>query len=214
MDTPDFFVGARLGAARIKAGIPLEKAAKDTRIRVQRLREIETDDFSGFTHPTYSRLFLLDYADYLGVPQEDIRPLLPDRPGGVGGGFEYINELARKPSSKVSPPIRRRRRRLGRVLVTLGIVFLVTVGAIYAILTIKKIERVTGSSVFTGKPIPSPTMAPPTPEPTPTPEESPVEQAVPTGDAIPVEQALPPMEPLAEPTRETTPGTPRPTPSL
>ena len=39
MDTPDFFVGARLGGARIKAGISLEKAAKDTRIRVQRLRE-------------------------------------------------------------------------------------------------------------------------------------------------------------------------------
>ena len=53
MDTPDFFVGARLGGARIKAGISLEKAAKDTRIRVQRLKEIEADDFSGFAHPTY-----------------------------------------------------------------------------------------------------------------------------------------------------------------
>lgn len=73
----DFFIGARLSARRQKLGIQLEKAAKDIRVSVSRLSQIEADDFSGFTHPTYARLFLVDYANYLRVPLEEIRDYLP-----------------------------------------------------------------------------------------------------------------------------------------
>ena len=48
-DGSDFFIGARLSARRQKLGIPIEKAAKDTRIPVARLRMIESDDFSSFS---------------------------------------------------------------------------------------------------------------------------------------------------------------------
>ncbi len=144
-NTPDFFLGARLGAARIKAGISLEKAAKDTRIRVMRLREIEADDFSGFAHPTYSRLFLLDYAEYLGVPLEEIRPLLPDRTGAAGGGFQYIEALSRNPSSPVSPMRPKRPKLFGLFLAT-SLVILLAAAGLFTYFAIKKIERVARSA--------------------------------------------------------------------
>ena len=151
MDTPDFFVGARLGAARIKAGISLEKAAKDTRIRVQRLREIEADDFSGFTHPTYSRLFLLDYAEYLGISPDEIRPLLPDRAGAAGGGFQYINALSRGPAAPVVSMRTKRRPGILKVFIVVGIILILVVGGLFVYLTVKKIERITGSSPLSEK---------------------------------------------------------------
>ncbi|MEI8386645.1 MAG: helix-turn-helix transcriptional regulator [Verrucomicrobiota bacterium] len=150
MDTPDFFVGARLGGARIKAGISLEKAAKDTRIRVQRLREIEADDFSGFTHPTYSRLFLLDYAEYLGIDAEEIRPLLPDRAGAAGGGFQYINALARGPLTAPAP-LQHKRRVVLRSFVAVGAALVLVAAALFVYSTVKKIQRVTGSSPLSEK---------------------------------------------------------------
>lgn len=178
MDTPDFFVGARLGAARIKAGISLEQAAKDTRIRVQRLREIEADDFSGFAHPTYSRLFLLDYAEYLGIPVDEIRPLLPDRAGSAGGGFQYIDALTREPSSPVIP-LRSKGTRLLRILLASGILVLLATAGLFAYFTLRKIERVAGSSTISLKtdaptepPVVTKQPAPPAVEPPPTPESS------------------------------------------
>jgi cytoskeletal protein RodZ len=176
MDTPDFFVGARLGAARLKAGISLEKAAKDTRIRVQKLREIEADDFSGFAHPTYSRLFLLDYADYLGVPQDEIRPLLPDRAGAAGAGFQYIEQLSLQPSSPVVP-MRRKRRSILWPIAILSLCLFVAIAGLLVYFTLKKIERVTGSGAISA-------ITPPQAEPqeTPTPEATPVSQPSPEED--------------------------------
>ena len=186
MDTPDFFVGARLGGARIKAGISLEKAAKDTRIRVQRLREIEADDFSGFTHPTYARLFLLDYAEYLGIPQDEIRPLLPDRAGAAGGGFEYINALAREPSSPVVPA-RRRKPALLKIFIFTGILLVLVAAGLFVYSTVKKIERVTGSSPLGAKAAPEIPAASPVSAGEALPE--------PSATSIPVESSLPAASP-------------------
>ena len=190
MDTPDFFVGARLGGARIKAGISLEKAAKDTRIRVQRLREIEADDFSGFAHPTYSRLFLLDYAEYLGISADEIRPLLPDRAGAAGGGFQYINALSRDSLSPVVP-VRPGRPNLLRIFAVTALVLLVAAVGIFASFTIKKIKRVAGSAAVTGKPF---VIETPTPSPSSSPSHSPepatVEGTLPAMPETPVDSPV------------------------
>ena len=112
VQTAELFIGSYLGGVRARAGIPIDQAAKDTRIRVQRLREIESDDFSGFVHPTYVRLFLLDYAAYLGVPIEEIRPMLPDRAIMAIGGFDYLNVLGNKDNMKPKAEHSRPRNRL------------------------------------------------------------------------------------------------------
>ncbi len=204
MDTPDFFVGARLGAARMKAGISLEKAAKDTRIRVQRLREIEADDFSGFTHPTYARLFLLDYAEYLEIPPDEIRPLLPDRAGAAGSGFQYIEALSRDPSSPVVPS-RQRRPRFLWFFIFAGFLGLIAFAAIFTYFTIKKLERVARSAPLsatanlTETPPPAASPAPAAEDPAP---ESEAPEAQPPAE-IP---AVSPGEPVADPTIPSTPG--------
>lgn len=185
MDTPDFFVGARLGTARSKAGIPLEKAAKDTRIRVQRLREIEADDFSGFAHPTYARLFLLDYAEYLGIPQDEIRPLLPDRAGSAGGGFQYIEALsAELPAMKSSP--RRRRLRILGFIVTFIIFALIATAGLFTYFTMKKIEAVARSKPLGEQPVPTAVVLETPPEPMPSlTADTTVDSPAPPEDMVP-----------------------------
>ena len=162
VETAELFVGAYLGGIRAKAGIPLEQAAKDTRIRVQRLREIESDDFSGFVHPTYVRLFLLDYAHYLGVPLEEIQPMLPDRIGMVIGGFEYLNVLGtkdnRKPRIETSHP----RNHLLIFLVVLAAATIALVLGFSAYLLWRNVEAVALSAPIS-KEVPEQAAPAPTP---------------------------------------------------
>jgi cytoskeleton protein RodZ len=197
----DFFVGARLAARRQKAGIPIEKAAKDTRIPVARLRAIETDDFSSFPHPTYARMFLTDYASYLGVPPEDIRDYLP---GGKNLGTTentYLDVLLAKPGFLEGDQFKSIRRLLVAIGILVGLLLLVGAG-IYGWRTWKKFERV--------KPTTLPVAA--TPAPTPTPEPSPAlvlppvaATPTPRGDSFTVmPQATPAATPQASPTPLTT----------
>jgi cytoskeleton protein RodZ len=156
----DLFVGARLAARRQKAGIPIEKAAKDTRIPVARLRAIESDDFSSFAHPTYARMFLNDYANYLGVPREDIRDYLP---GGKNLGTTentYLDVLLAKPGFLEGDQFKSIRRLLLAVGILAGVLLVVGAG-IYGWRTWKKFERV--------KPTTARAEATPTPAPQPSP---------------------------------------------
>lgn len=58
-------LGAQFAAVRQKRGLTVEKVSSETHIRVQRLREIERDDFSRFAHPSYARMYAMDYASPL-----------------------------------------------------------------------------------------------------------------------------------------------------
>lgn len=209
----DFFVGARLAARRQKAGIPIDKAAKDTRIPVSRLRAIESDDFSSFAHPTYARLFLTDYANYLGVPLEEIRAYLP---GGKNLGTadnNYLDVLLAKPGFLQGDQFKSIRRLLLATGILIGIVLLVVAG-IYAWRTWKKFERVKPSTppvLLAPGPSTKPAAASPSPTPrpesftlmpkgTPVPTPSPKPSASPSPSATPL-TTLPPFQPAPRPKR-------------
>jgi cytoskeletal protein RodZ len=87
-------IGALLAAEREKRGIPVERAAKETRMRPQRIRDMESDDLSYFTNPSYARMFLIAYAKYLGIPMQTIRDHLPDRGEPGTEGYNYIHAAA------------------------------------------------------------------------------------------------------------------------
>jgi cytoskeleton protein RodZ len=87
-------IGALLAAEREKRGIPVERAAKETRMRPQRIRDMESDDLSHFTNPSYARMFLIAYAKYLGIPMQTIRDHLPDRGEPGTEGYNYIHAAA------------------------------------------------------------------------------------------------------------------------
>ena len=137
----EFFIGARLAARRQKLGIPIDKAAKDIRMPLSRLRSLETDDFSGFPHPTYARLYLIDYANYLKIPLEDIHDYLPSNQKLGGTDNAYLEVMLSKQNFMQSEQFQSLRRLLKFVGAGLAVVLLIA-AAVYFWRGWKKIERV------------------------------------------------------------------------
>lgn len=202
-DDGDMFPGARLAACRRKLGITIDKAAKDTRIPASRLRQIEADDFSGFAHPTYARLFLKDYATYLGVPVEEVRDRMPGAEGLGGKDNHYIEALLEGGGFFKDEQF----KSIRRLLFALGILVLAVLAAGLAFWgwrTWRNLERVNFSggvetaasadapplAVKAPAPAPSPSPAPP-----PSPTVSPSPTSSPTPAAAPTPFFLPPFEP-------------------
>jgi len=62
-------VGKQLQAARLAKNWTPELAARETKIKVDRLRDLEADDYSHFTSPAYARGFVRTYARSLGLDE-------------------------------------------------------------------------------------------------------------------------------------------------
>ena len=207
----DFFIGARLSARRQKLGIQLEKAAKDIRVSVSRLSQIESDDFSSFAHPTYARLFLVDYANYLHVPLDEIRDYLPGSKKLGTTENRYLEVLLARQTFLHGDQFKSLRRLLFGVGAGLLVLILIGLG-IYFWKTWKKLERVqpvanvsAALPTATPRPVVSPTAKP---RPSATPASSPevvrvLSEASPTPatKASPTPFTLPPFEPSPRPKR-------------
>jgi cytoskeleton protein RodZ len=203
----DFFIGARLAARRQKLGISLEKAAKDIRVSAMRLSQIETDDFSTFPHPTYARLFLVDYANYLRIPLEEIRDYLPGSKQLGTTENKYLDVLLARQTFLHGDQFKSLRRLVFGV--GAGLLVLILIGSgIYFWKTWKKLERVQPgvAAPAAPKPIASPTAKP---RPSATPASSPdvlriLPEATPTqaSKASPTPFTLPPFEPSPRPKRQ------------
>ncbi len=207
----DFFIGARLSARRQKLGIQLEKAAKDIRVSVSRLSQIEVDDFSSFAHPTYARLFLVDYANYLRVPLEEIRDYLPGSKKLGTTDNRYLEVLLARQTFLRGDQFKSLRRLLFGVGAGLLVLILIGLG-IYFWKTWKKLERVqpvantaAALPVSTPRPVASPTAKPrPSATPLSTPEVLrvlPEASPTPAAKASPTPFTLPPFEPSPRPKR-------------
>lgn len=133
-------LGGMLSAAREERGLPLEQAARDTRIRAQRLREIENDDLSHFPHPSYARLFLVDYAKYLGIPFSEIRAFLPDSAACGTEGYQYLQDVPGETAS-VRMVRRMRPRRLMPALAAGAALVVGLLVGFQAYLTVRNINR-------------------------------------------------------------------------
>jgi len=207
----DFFIGARLSARRQKLGIQLEKAAKDIRVSVSRLSQIESDDFSSFAHPTYARLFLVDYANYLRVPLDEIRDYLPGSKKLGTTENRYLEVLLARQTFLHGDQFKSLRRLLFGVGAGLLVLILIGLG-IYFWKTWKKLERVqpvanvsAALPTATPRPVVSPTAKP---RPSATPASSPeVVRVLPEATPIPSIKVsptpftLPPFEPSPRPKR-------------
>jgi cytoskeleton protein RodZ len=62
-------VGKQLQEARTAKNWTPELAARETKIRVDRLNDLEADDYSNFSSPTYARGFVRTYARSLGLDE-------------------------------------------------------------------------------------------------------------------------------------------------
>src|SRR5271154_6818121 len=97
-------VGKQLQEARQARNWTPELAARETKIKVDRLLNLEADDYSHFTSPTYARGFVRTYARALGLDEYKIlRQLdnkLPDDDSAnivTESGVAYLPETAMPP---------------------------------------------------------------------------------------------------------------------
>lgn len=80
-------LGQKFRAAREKKRITLSKAAASTRIKIQNLEMMESDDFTRMPAPTYAKGFIRIYANFLGL---DPAPLVQ----------EYVDQHLNPPAEK------------------------------------------------------------------------------------------------------------------
>jgi cytoskeleton protein RodZ len=100
-------LGKKFQEARLARKLTLDEAARMTKIRPQRLAEIEADDFSQFPSLAYAKGFLLIYGKFLDV---DVTPYLDafeDSESVTVDGYSYLQETER--AKPVSAPVVRRR---------------------------------------------------------------------------------------------------------
>ena len=100
-------LGKKFQEARSARNLTLDEAARMTKIRPQRLAEIEADDFSQFPSLAYAKGFLLIYGKFLDV---DVTPYLDafeDSESVTVDGYSYLQENER--AKPVSAPVVRRR---------------------------------------------------------------------------------------------------------
>lgn len=100
-------LGKKFQEARLARKLTLDEAARMTKIRPQRLAEIEVDDFSQFPSLAYAKGFLLIYGKFLDV---DVTPYLDafeDPESVTVDGYSYLQENER--AKPVTAPVVRRR---------------------------------------------------------------------------------------------------------
>jgi cytoskeletal protein RodZ len=123
-------VGAALTKARMKRGLTLDEASRDTRIRVDQLRALEDEDFDQLAGEVYVRGSLRTYAQYLG--------LSPDKVLGLYARHaEDPVPLAPPPSpmGSVERTMTASRFRDNQRLVVLGAVTLLILAVVFGVLS-------------------------------------------------------------------------------
>src|SRR5262249_15425030 len=182
-------LGERLREARESQGISLSQAAVETRILQRYLVALEEGDFQHLPGDVYAGGFIRNYAEYLGIPAEELIELYRHERG--------MSEPIRVVPATSSPRVR------GLVLPSFfGVFFvvLVLVGASYLVLSAL---NYVGESAQLQASLPPPAAATPPPLPTalPAPTEQPLVAGAPTiGPNAPAGAALgPTAAPTAAP---------------
>ncbi len=198
-------VGKKLELARKRKQISIEEAARATRMRPDKILDLEKDNYTNFPNMTYAKGFLLIYAKFLNVEVSDFADTLATtNPVGIED-YEYLNASERRvPHAAHRAP----RPALWPFFMVMAVVF----GAIcvmYFILTLKRIAAPDTSDIAL--------LASPSPLPSASPQAS-VEvrrvsavasplamAATPAPSAIPAPSAMPTVASTPEPTATPTP---------
>ncbi|MBK9944463.1 MAG: DUF4115 domain-containing protein [Kouleothrix sp.] len=151
-------LGERLRVARESQGISISQAAVETRILQRYVVALEDGDFQHLPGDVYARGFIRNYADYLGIPAEELIELYRRERG--------ISEPIRVVPVTSSPSVR------GLVVPSFfGVFFvvLVLVGASYLLLSTLNFVGQTSTTQVAAVPTQAPTPLPlPTTAPRPT----------------------------------------------
>ncbi|MEA3187750.1 MAG: cytoskeleton protein RodZ [Chthoniobacter sp.] len=128
-------VGRKLQQARQRRQISVEQAARATRMRPDKISDLEKDNYTNFPNMTYAKGFLVIYAKFLNVDVSDFAETLAStNPVGVED-YEYLNAHERRQPGAV---YRMQTRNLWPVF-TLALVLAAAFAIFYFFLTLKRI---------------------------------------------------------------------------
>jgi len=84
-------VGRRLQQARLAKKLEIEDVAEKTKIRPNRIIDLEADEYAHFPNRTYAKSFLANYARFLGVDiQEELEKFQAAKTISVGD-YQYLS---------------------------------------------------------------------------------------------------------------------------
>ncbi|MEI8340701.1 MAG: helix-turn-helix domain-containing protein [Verrucomicrobiota bacterium] len=214
--------GKMLREARLKKNLLFEEAARATKIRPDRLADLENDDYTRFANMAYAKGFLLIYSKYLGVDiSEFTKTMGVGSPVGVAD-YDYLNN-----APATYEPATRRDRTVKKLNYKMLVTVAITVGfMLWATSFVHKLERISPAVksiehkenpevIAAPQASPAPAVADPAPATQPA---QPVENlpSAPSLAAIPlpvpeptieIRRAEPVVEPAPEPPSPLTPST-------
>jgi cytoskeleton protein RodZ len=200
-------LGEKLRHAREEKQLALEDVARETRMRPERIADIEQDEFANFPNIAYARSFVLLYAKFLGVDVADMVQTLQTATRVGVDDYDYLQNAP----SRVPPRVRARRQRsalpvfflIGAVILVLFVIYLMRqsdrLGPEYDGVSEQKIPVIvseespsasTPAPERTPTPIPNAVVAPPAP-PTPQIHSSPEASKPVNNEELPVRKAEP-----------------------
>jgi cytoskeletal protein RodZ len=178
-------VGKKLSQARLGKQLSIEEAARVTRIRPDKLLDLEEDNYSNFPSMSYAKGFLVIYARFLGVDVRDFADSLHSPNPVSSDDYEYLNAASVGPQP---PPSRRpyhfspRREHTILPVIVFGVLAGAIGLAIYLVVSFQRLGNLediadkkdlsspaaSASPAITTIP-PAPALAPAAPVPTPAP---------------------------------------------
>jgi cytoskeletal protein RodZ len=97
-------VGRKLQQARLAQKLEIEDVADMTKIRPERIADLEADEYGLFPNLTYAKSFLAKYAKFLGVNiQDELDNFRIDRTISIGE-YQYLSPPPPKPKHSFEPP--------------------------------------------------------------------------------------------------------------
>ncbi len=119
-------VGKQLQDARLSKNWTPELAARETKIKADRIRDLEADDYTHFTSPAYARGFVRTYARSLGLDEYKIlRQLDHKLPDDETPSLATESGVAYLPETSMPPRVAH--RNYAGLYVVMGLGALVTV---------------------------------------------------------------------------------------
>ena len=86
-------VGRKLQQARLARKLGIEDVAEQTKIRPDRIIDLEADEYSHFPNLTYAKSFLSKYASFLGHDIQEELDKFQISPTISMGDYQYLNSI-------------------------------------------------------------------------------------------------------------------------
>ena len=158
-------VGRKLQQARVARKLEIEDVAERTKIRPDRIIDLEADEYSRFPNPTYAKSFLAKYARFLEVDIQEELDQFQISPAISMGDYQYLSSIpshTHGQQPRWTQRIQPRGFRVPPAVVTM-LVLIVLVGVpVFSYLALN-IPRVTGTNFDAADKSNQPTAMPPKP---------------------------------------------------